>query len=539
MGGSGMFASRPGACTSPVYALEQSLAAGRDGRFSFDGAALSFRELDEQSNRFANLLALLGVTPGDRVLGMLDNSAEVLISWLGTSKVGAIWVPTNTSYRGEWLRWQVQDCEPAVIIAAARFTDLFDELRPDPLAEQCAALWVRGQGDRQEVPAGWLDYLDYHSAPAAPPAYRPRPADISHLIYTSGTTGRSKGCIVSHNYLCNQGRLGLLNLRRAPDDVCYTPLPLFHTAATELAVATLLSGGRAHFAARFSASRFWDEILRSGARAALLLGSMFAVIGNAPDSPAMQAVHGQLHSVAGGPFPPELQDVWHQRFGVTVTRGGTLGMTEAHYISSTINCDERPGSCGKPTVDTYDLRIVDPDDEELPRGAVGQIVVRPRAPHVMFEGYWRNSQATMRAMSNLWFHTGDFGYLDEDGYLFFSDRGNDRLRRGGENISSYELERALAHPDILELAAHAVPSELAEDEVKVVAVLKDGSQLSAEAFCRWAMGRVPRFAVPRFVEFRAELPKNPMGKVLKSQLREEGLTPATWDRVAAGVEIPR
>jgi len=199
----------------------------------------------------------------------------------------------------------------------------------------------------------------------------------------------------------------------------------------------------------------------------------------------------------------------------------------------------KPGSSGK--VDpSFVMRIVDDDDNDVPVGTAGEVVIRPRHPHVMFEGYWGRPEETLRIMKNLWLHSGDIGKLDEDGYFYFVDRKKDYLRRRGENISSFELERAFrGHPDIVDVAIHSVFSESAEDDVKATIVLQRESKVSEEEMCGWCADRVPYFAVPRYIEFRDELPRNPVGRVLKYQLRDEGRTPATWDREEAGFELAK
>jgi crotonobetaine/carnitine-CoA ligase len=177
---------------------------------------------------------------------------------------------------------------------------------------------------------------------------------------------------------------------------------------------------------------------------------------------------------------------------------------------------------------------------EVPPGVVGEIVVRPLRPHVMFEGYWNRPDATVAAARNYWHHTGDLGKFDEDGYFYFVDRQKDYLRRRGENISSFEVEATLLqHPAVSEAAVHAVLSALTEDDVKATVVLRPNATLTAPEYCRWAAERLPFFAVPRYIEFRDELPKNPVGRVLKYQLRDEGVTRSTWDREQAGMEITR
>lgn len=198
-----------------------------------------------------------------------------------------------------------------------------------------------------------------------------------------------------------------------------------------------------------------------------------------------------------------------------------------------------PATCAGRVTDEFELMIVDGDDQPLPDGSVGEIVYRPREPNVMFEGYWRRPKDTRKVWRNLWMHSGDLGYL-QDGYLFFADRAKDYLRCRGENVSSFELERVFnAHPAIQECAVHATGPQDAEDKIKVTVIRREGAELTEQELCLWSIDKLPHFAVPRFYEFRSELIKNPTGRVLKYQLRDEGVTPATWDRDAAGIIVRR
>jgi carnitine-CoA ligase len=323
--------------------------------------------------------------------------------------------------------------------------------------------------------------------------------------------------------------------------VLWTPLPLFHLNATAASVlSTALLGSTTAIYPRFSVSGFWPDISRSGARLASLLGAMIPLLAQAPDTPDSVACRGQLRHISGAPFPAELQRIWKDRFGVQTAGSNVYGISEAAPLTSLDHGAAYPsGSSGRRN-DSFEVRIVDEDDRELPPGEVGEVIARPRRPHVMFEGYWRRPEDTLRVLGNLWLHTGDLGRFDDEGFFWFVDRKKDYLRRRGENISSVEMETTfLQHPDIAEVAVHAVLSAFTEDDVKVTAVLRDGATLTEEALCRWSFDRVPYFAIPRYIEFRTALPRNPVGRVLKYQLRDEGCTAATWDRESAGLEVPR
>jgi crotonobetaine/carnitine-CoA ligase len=199
-------------------------------------------------------------------------------------------------------------------------------------------------------------------------------------------------------------------------------------------------------------------------------------------------------------------------------------------ISSPVDLDVPDGSCGRRN-DTLEVRVFDEDDGECPPGVPGEIVVRPMKPHVMFDGSWNRPGESFELACNYWHHTGDLGMFDEDGFFYFVDRKKDYIRRRGENISSFEVEVALtAHDEVDEVAVVGVVSDLTEDDVKAVVVRAPGSSLTAGELLDWAGDRVPVFALPRYVEFRSELPKNAVGRVLKYRLREDGVPPGTWDR---------
>jgi crotonobetaine/carnitine-CoA ligase len=361
------------------------------------------------------------------------------------------------------------------------------------------------------------------------------------LIYTAGTTGPSKGCMISHNYVCNLGQQVVLMEDRHQDDCNWTALPLFHMNATGGSILScMFVGARVAIFPRFSVSRFWPDIRRSRATVASLLGSMITFIAEAEDTEDSRACFGQLHTVRGSPFPALLQEKWKARFGVRRAGSNSYGLTEAARVTG-LRCDEEapPGSSGRANAD-FDVRIFDDDDNELPPGTPGEIVIRPRRPLVMFAGYWNRPEDTLKIMRNMWLHSGDIGRFDAEGYLYFVDRKKDYLRRRGENISSFEVETGLrAHPAVEDVAVHAVFSEAGEDDVKATIVLKKDAVITEEMLCMWAIERLPYFTIPRYFEFRQDLPRNPLGRVLKYQLREDGCTPNTWDREKAGLRIPK
>ncbi len=521
-----------------VDALSRAAQAWPDEVFlDFEGEEISYRTLDQETTRLAHGLRELGVSRGDVVASLLDNGPNAVLVWFAVNKLGAIHVPVNTAYKGEFLRHQLADCGAQVVIAESDYAGRVVQVAAG-LPDVHTLLHT---GDRPDCPDhGWrLQPLATVSVETASPLEADvQPGDLSVLIYTAGTTGPSKGCMVSHNYICNLARQSIEVTGKTPDDVHWSCLPLFHLNATATVVlSSLLIGNKASIARRFSVSRFWPEIERSGATVANILGSMIPLLADAPENEAMKRCRGQLRAVVGAPFPAEMQQKWRERFNIHYAGANVFGLSEASLLTSLpLSEAAPPGSSGKRN-DCFDVRIVDEDGNELPPGEAGEIIARPLKPHVMFEGYWKRPEDTLKVMKNLWFHTGDIGRFDEEGFFYFVDRKKDYLRRRGENISSFEMETTFrAHPDIVDVAVHAVFSELGEDDVKVTAIVAEGSSLSEEALCRWAMERLPYFAIPRYIEFRQELPRNPVGRVLKYKLREEGCTPATWDREKAGIE---
>ena len=528
--------------TTVLEALAQRLASDPDGLYlDFEGKQYSAREMDAESTRLAHALAVRGLGHGDRLATLLDNRAEQVVSFFAALKLGAVQVPINTAYKGEFLRHQLADSGARMFIVQGDYASRAAETvsaESTPDLTHCITVDAP-DAVIDAVPAiRWADAMARGTDDPIDTA-QVRPSDLACFIYTAGTTGPSKGCMLPQNYIVSLADQIARTWQRRPDDIILTPLPLFHFNAISICVVgTLLTGGSAAIERRFSVSNFWPEIKRMGATMVSMLGSPAILIANADDHPDQQG--HRLRLCAAAPMPPDTDRLWQQRFGCKTFSAG-YGLTEASLISM-LDAGEpnKPGAAGKPNLVEFDVRLVDDADVEVAPGEVGEIVCRPNGPNLMFAGYWNRPDSTVEATSNLWFHTGDLGRIDEDGFIYFVDRKKDALRRRGENISSFEMEKVLfSHAAIKDVAVHAVPSPIGEDDVKVTAVLQDDARVSEEELCRWVAERVPYFAIPRYVEFRADLPRNPVGRVLKYQLRDEGVTEATWDREAAGVTFER
>lgn len=528
--------------------LERRLADDADGPYlDVLGATFSAAEVDDVACRIANGLTALGVQQGQRVATLLENSPEAMLAWWGIVRGGRVAVPINTAYKGSYLRHQLHDCGASVLIAqrslAARAAAIAAEL-PDLRHVLIVDDGAGGDDGWAAPPASirvgtWGELL---ASEATVPDVNIRPSDLGTFVYTGGTTGPSKGCMLSHNYHEAASRQIATCWQRSADDVVWTPLPLYHYNAIVTAVlGPLLTGGRSAISGKFSVSAFWPEMNRVGATITSTLGTMAYLLAHDVDRPEMPRsgapeANTTLRMLGAAPMPVEVERIITERFGVS-TFSGAYGVTEASLISwQPPGTSNRPNAAGVINDEYFDVRIFDDDDNEVAPSTDGEIVIRPKRPHVMFEGYWGRPDATVATSVNWWYHTGDVGHVDEDGYLYFVDRKADYLRRRGENISSFEVERILmSHGALADVAVHAVPSRLTEDDLKITATVKEGASITEAELFTWAIDQLPYFALPRYIEFRAELPRSPVGRVLKRELRDEGVTPTTWDVEGSGI----
>jgi carnitine-CoA ligase len=507
------------------------------------GTALSATDIADRAGRIASALQQMGVHKGDRVAALIDNSPEALVTWWGVIWSGAVAVPVNTAYKGEYLRHQLADSGSKVLLVQG---DLADRaVRVVPEVEGLGHVVVIGDGPSDfptAVSHPWRTMFD--NDPTEPVDVAP--SDLGTFIYTGGTTGLSKGCMLSHNYHAVLTRQIGTCWGRGPDDVVWTPLPLFHFNALVTAViGPLLFGGRGAIDRKFSVSSFWSEMNRTGATITSTLGTMAYLLAHdvdraeMPKSGATEA-NTSLRLLGAAPLPQEVDRLIKSRFGID-TFSGAYGLTEASLVSwqppGVVN---KPNAAGVINNEYFDVRIFDDEDNELPRETDGEIVIRPKRAHAMFEGYWGRAEATVEASRNWWFHTGDIGRIDDDDFLFFVDRKADYLRRRGENIASFEVERILMRQgELADVVVHAVFSELGEDDLKITATRAPGSELSEADLFRWCIDELPYFALPRYIEFRDELPRSPVGRVLKRVLREEGVTPTTWTVDGSGISFEK
>jgi carnitine-CoA ligase len=502
----------------------------------------SYKGLCDHCLRLAGGLRGLGVQPSNRVLIMLPNSMEIVLAWLSTNLLEAVEVPINIHYKESWLVHEVNDCEAHLAIVHEQYLERFIQV-VDQLEHLTDFVVVGGDEGtaHQEMDKKWSMHAwgELENAGAIDKPVETHYYDTAAIMYTSGTTGPSKGVVVPYGVggIFAQGVIDTAEL--TSDDVNYVVHPLFHANAQFMQILpSLLVGARISLWPGFSASRWLDQVRATGATITNTLGVMCNFIHSQPvreddaDNP--------LRAMITLPAPSDIAEDFERRFGVKCLEG--YGMTEIGVVTyRRLEEPLRLGSAGR-ALEWFDVRVVDPEtDEPLPPGEVGEIVVRPKATGIMMKEYNNVPAKTVEAWRNLWFHTGDAGEMDEEGYLYFRDRVKDVIRRRGENISSFSIESvANTHPAVDESAAIAVPAEHgvgAEDEVKLCVVLKHGEDLDPAELHAYCAQRMPYFAVPRYIEYVAEIPKTANEKVRKNVLREQGITPNTWDREAAGIQV--
>lgn len=495
-----------------------------------DATRRTFAEGLEAATAAAAALAAVGLRKGDTLAVMLPNCLEFLDVWFGAALLGVVLVPVNTQLRGDGLRHIVQHSESSAAIVDADFVELFDAAVPAGVGpDRRFARGLRATGvDR----AGWLDLGDLLSGghPAVAPA-SVAPGDLASVLYTSGTTGLPKGVMSCHNsYAVSGSEYARRYVALREDDVLWTCLPLFHINAQSITtMPSLLSGRPMVLSSKFSASGFLPEMRKHGATVFNYMGAMLIILLKQPvrDDDA----DNPIRLTVGSSAPKDRWREFERRFGMTLVE--IYGLTESAGVCLGSPPTGGPvGTCGQP-LSWSEVRVAREDGSTADPDEPGEIVIRANRPNAMFLGYYHDEAATARAWDGGWFHSGDRGRRRADGSFEFIDRMKDSIRRRGENITSYEVERVVnEHPAVLESAAVGVPSELGEDEVMIVVVPRPGSEIDPAELSAFCVDRMAAFQVPRYIRLIAALPKTPTEKVQKFELRAHGIASA-WDRLAS------
>jgi len=533
----------------PTYAsgnirelLEQRARATPDKVFLFsepDSRRFTYAEFDAAVNRAAALLASHGVSKGDVVSLLMPNSAEYIIAYFACWKLGALAGPVNSLLKEDETAFVVNNSEAKAILVHSEFQSRIKNIRHDlPQLKSVIGFDNEAEATREfagscqkpdsGVPGraarlGWGGEGGHQTERALADARASDTVDIGRnddaiIIYTSGTTGKPKGCLLTHGNVIANARQISNWLSFTEDDRLLTIMPLFHMNAVSVTtMSSLYAGGSTVISPKFSASQFWKNIsdyqVTSFGSVATMLSILLTTY---PDGVPEGLKTGQLRFAMCGsaPVPAEVMKKFEETFNCPVVEG--YGLSESTCRSTFNPPDERrrPGSCGLAIGN--EMKVFDDDDHEVPDGQLGEIVLRGEN---ILKGYFKSPEATAAAFRNGWFHTGDIGYRDKDGFFYIVDRKSDMIIRGGENIYPREIDEVLyQHPAVAAAATIGVPDDLYGEEVAAFIVLKDGMKVSEEELIGYCTARLADFKCPKSIRIVAEIPKGPTGKLLKREL---------------------
>ncbi|MFI4987509.1 MAG: AMP-binding protein [Alphaproteobacteria bacterium] len=499
-----------------LHLLTERVLSGPERLFArYEGAPLSFGALDRMASALAAALRGLGVARGDRVAVMMRNSAAALATLFGLAKAGAAWVPVNVQLRGEGLRYILEHCQPRLVIADA---------------EHLATIRGSGAelGDRPLIGHGDHAGLRLEALLAGQASFAEMPPDAGDpfaIMYTSGTTGQPKGVIVTHRMLRLAGEAAALVSAVRPGDVLIVWEPLYHIGGAQLLVLPLIRDVVLAMVERFSAGRFWQQVLAEGATHIHFLGGILQILLKQPPGP-LDRSHG-VRIAWGGGCPKDVWRPFMERFGVEIRE--CYGMTEACSIT-TFNDTGVVGAVGKP-VPWLAVELRDADGRPTKAGERGEIIVHAKRPGALFPGYFRNPEATAKALRGGALHTGDLGSFDGDGNLIFHGRLTDNVRCRGENVTAWEVEHVAAqHPAVEDCAMIGVAAEVGEEDIKLFVKLKPGLGLAPTELSLWLGERLAPYQNPRYIAFVEDFERTPSQRIMKHRLSRD--TRGCWDRLA-------
>ena len=516
-----------------AYATIQELlshqAAERPDRLCLihEDRSWSYAEFAREVERVARSFASLSLRPGQKVALLLPNCPEFLWTVFAMARTGGVFVPLNTAQTAGELQYLLTHSEARFLLTADAFMPVIDTIRGDCPGLEHVITLDAGSGD---AVTGWDAFIG--SAGRGSELAEVSPDDLASIIYTSGTTDRPKGVMLRHYAFAFAPSHRARALGWTEDDRVMVVMPLFHVnALCHMTIAMMSVGGVAVLKERFSASRFWDDVRKDGVTTSSIMQTIPRILLNLPPDPA--DADTPLRQVMAL-LPPDVHLEFERRFGVTAVPSYSLTEDLLSVIGPLEDSARKLGSCGVAIApEVHRLGIRDDEGESRGPGELGEIV--KQSPAVMM-GYYKNPEATAAALRDGWLHTGDLGYLDEDGFLYFVDRKKDMIKRSGENIASAEVERVLSsHPLVAESAVVAVPDPIRQEEVKACVVLAEGAlpeDLPAEQLWEFCAQHLAPFKIPRFLDYRSALPKTPSSKVQKNLLREEGLGAGVVDREA-------
>jgi long-chain acyl-CoA synthetase len=496
------------------HLLELRAAATPEKDFLFsevDGRKFTYAEFDACVNATAHLLRGQGVGKGDVVSLLMPNSAEYVIGYYACWKLGALAGPVNSFLKAEELTYVMANSEAKALLTHSEFVPGIEAIRHDlPLLKAVIA----------------FDDVAQATAEVGAPAVSLPPIEIKTddeaiIIYTSGTTGKPKGCLLTHGNIIANARQICDWLGFTERDRLLTMMPLFHMNAVSVTtMSALYAGGSTVVSPKFSATRFWNIISDYQITSFGSVATMLSILlNNYPDGVPSGMKTEQLRFAMCGsaPVPAETLRRFEETFDCLVIEGYGLSESTCRSTFNPPDQRRRAGSCGMPIGN--EMRVVDEDDREVADGELGEIVLRGEN---ILSGYYKNPEATAQAFRGGWFHTGDIGYRDPEGFYYIVDRKSDMIIRGGENIYPREIDEVLyRHPAVAAAATIGVPDPLYGEEVAAFIVLKDGAQTSEAEVIEYCRAHLADYKCPKSVRIVKDIPKGPTGKLLKRELARQ------------------
>ena len=501
--------------------------SGNKVLFIYEDQKLSFVEVNNKVNQMANALKKIGVGKNDKVSVMLPNGFEFPITWLALAKLGAVMVPTNINYKEHDLEYILNDSQASAMVIHFDHLPLLETVKPKTPGLQHVVVF----GD---TPGNYHSYQDIIDNAAETFAIENvDESDLLNIQYTSGTTGFPKGCMLTHRYWIQLGKLLCEFFQADSDDVDLTAQPFYYMDPQWNTIVCLIMGMSLVIMHRFSPSKFWQTVKEHNVTWFYVLGTMPFYLLNLEPNPELEQNHNLKFVICSG-IMPQYHETFEKRWNVPWREG--FGMTETG-VDLAIPLEDTQcvgtGAMGKP-VSTKEAKVIDEEGHEVPDGEVGELVMRGEP---MMLGYWNKPEATEAFFAGGWAHTGDLVYKDKQGYYHWVGRLKDMIRRTGENISSVEVEGVLMEHDKIALAAVVpVPDELRGEEVKAYIVLTEGESSDScppEQIVEFAKQKLAYFKVPRYIEYTEDLPRTPSERVEKHKLiaAKDDLRVGSYDAV--------
>ena len=499
--------------------------------YAIDGETkIKFRSLNERVSCLANGLNDLGIIPGQRVAVVFGNHPDHIITFFALAKLGAVWVPVNTKLRGASLEFIVEQSAPSSIIADVEY---WSHLKPILTGRAIENLIVRNLNSEVKMPPA-VDFADLARGDAAlPPPYRvSRMDDVRAIFFTSGTTGPPKGAPLTEKMLTTCAKAAGTAADVQAGDVFLLWEPIYHTSGAQMCLLALQEQATLAIVPRFSASRFWDQIRKYRVTKLHYLGGVIDIL--MKQSPDTKDRDHAVQLAFGAGCHENVWKDFEQRFGITIRE--VYGMTETSCFT-TLNRSGKVGSIGKP-YPYFDMRVVDDNNRPVTTGKCGEIVLKEKEPGLIVREYLGKPAGSESVQQDVWFHTGDLARRDEEGDFYYVGRKKDSIRRRGENISAWEIERILnSHPSIEESAAVGLDAEIGEQDVLVFIKSTSGQDIDALDVIKWCEPRMPYYQIPRYIQFVDQFEKTPTQRIIKDLLSHDKQN--CWDREASGSRIEK